>query len=385
MLKMELDEDLQNIAHENYEFKNWAKTFSCHPELLFTPKTELQVVKVVQLAKRMNKRIKVFGSGHSPSDLACTTEFLVNIDHMDGLLSVNKEKGRVTVQAGMSLHKLHVVLKENNLALSNLGSISDQSVAGVMATASHGTGAHFGCLSTLIVDMTMVTADGDMVTCSSSEHTELFNAAKCNLGCLGIVTRVTLQTEPAFRLEAIQRPYKFPDVLNDWDATIHSAEHVRVWWYPHTDDCVVWRANRTDKPKTIDLQTMTNTATSWWCERVLGFHIYQGLLNLTRYQPAVIPTLTQFMFNKVHSRPLHVVDDSHKIFNFDCLFPQYVNEWAIDWDDAPAALRQLDRFIKENNLKVHFPVEIRFVDQDDIWLSPAYGRKTCYIGVIMYR
>lgn len=69
---------------------------------------------------------------------------------MNELLDVNHEKHIVTVQAGMSLHKLHQVLKENNLALSNLGSISDQSVAGVMATASHGTGAHFGCLSTFV-------------------------------------------------------------------------------------------------------------------------------------------------------------------------------------------------------------------------------------------
>lgn len=105
---------------------------------------------MVELAKRTNKRIKVFGSGHSPSDLACTTDFLVNIDDMNSLLSINKDLCTVSVQAGMSLHKLHVVLKENNLALSNLGSISDQSVAGVMATASHGTGAHFGCMSTFV-------------------------------------------------------------------------------------------------------------------------------------------------------------------------------------------------------------------------------------------
>ncbi|CAO3608903.1 unnamed protein product [Cunninghamella echinulata] len=300
---------------------------------------------------------------------------------MNELLDVNHEKHTVTVQAGMSLHKLHVVLKENNLSLSNLGLISDQFIAGVMATASHGTGAHFGCLSTFIINMTLVTAEGKILFCSSTEEPEIFQAAKCNLGALGIVTQITLQTEPFFRLEAIQKPYKFPEVLNDWDATIHSAEHVRVWWYPHTDDCVVWRANRTDKPA----MASTSSSTGYLLDRVLGFHIYQGLLNMTRYQPSWIPSLTKFMYNKVHSRPFQVIDDSYKIFNFDCLFPQYVNEWAIDWADAPAALRDLEQFIHTNDLKVHFPVEIRFVEEDDIWLSPAYGRKTCYIGVIMYR
>ncbi|OAD74131.1 hypothetical protein PHYBLDRAFT_177426 [Phycomyces blakesleeanus NRRL 1555(-)] len=376
--KNQLPARLQDIAEEDHVFQNWAKTFSCTSELYFTPISEQQVIEIVLLAKKYKKNVKVCGSGHSPSDLACTKGFLINIDKLDTVLTVDDKKHTMTVEAGISLHKLHVVLRENGLSLSNLGSISDQSIAGVMATATHGTGAHYGCLSTLILDITLVTADGQVVYCSSSVQPDIFNAARCNLGALGVVTKVTLQAEPDFRLEAIQRPYKFPDVLADWTNVIHSAEHVRVWWYPHTDDCVVWRANRTTKPK-------EHKPTSWLIERGFGVHVYEAMLNTSRYQPALIPAITKLMFKTVHSREQHVVDDSNKVFNFDCLFPQYVNEWAIDWNDAPEALRQLDIFITQNDLKVHFPVEIRFVDEDDIWLSPAYGRKTCYIGVIMYR
>ncbi|KAG0172812.1 hypothetical protein DFQ28_007000 [Apophysomyces sp. BC1034] len=377
--KSQLEPSLQAIAQEDHVFQNWAKTFSCTPELYFTPSSEDEVIEIVRLANKHQKTIKVCGSGHSPSDLACTKGFLINLDAMNSLLGIDKEQCTATVEAGVSLHTLHQILGENGLALSNLGSISDQSIAGVMATATHGTGAHFGCLSTMILDMTLVTADGQLLHCSRAHLPDIFDAARCSLGALGIVTRVTLQAEPAFRLEAIQKPYKMPAVLADWDAVIHSAEHVRVWWYPHTDDCVVWRANRTEKPPTED------ASQSWLVERGIGVHFYQAVLNATRFKPTMIPRLTRFMFNKVHSRPQHVVGDSYKVFNFDCLFPQYVNEWAIPWVDAPEALRQLDAFIRTNDLKVHFPVEIRFVDEDDVWLSPAYGRKTCYIGVIMYR
>lgn len=226
--------------------------------------------------------------------------------------------------------------------------------------------------------MTLISADGSILHCSPSENTEVFEAARCSLGALGIITRMTLQAEPDFKLEAIQKPYKFSDVLNDWDAVIHSAEHARVWWYPHTDDCVVWRANRTTKE-------ILREGPSFFMENWYGFHAYQAMLNITRYSTYLIPYLTKMMFKTLHSSPVHVVDESNKVFNFDCLFPQYVNEWAVDWNEAPAVLRKLDKFINENDLKVHFPVEIRFVDQDDVWLSPAYGRKTCYIGVIMYR
>ncbi|KAG1472052.1 hypothetical protein G6F56_001766 [Rhizopus delemar] len=378
-IKLEqLEPELQGIAVDTYQFKNWSKTFSCSPELLFSPETENQVKKIILLASKFNKTLKAVGSGHSPSDLACSSGFMITLDRMNRLLNVNKTNNTVSVEAGMSLHTLHKVLRENGFSLSNLGSISDQSIGGVMATATHGTGAHFGCLSSLIVDLTLIAADGRVIFCSFQENRDIFEAARCSLGALGIITRMSLKVEPDFRLEAIQKPEKFSKVLKNWDAVIHSSEHTRVWWYPHTDDCVVWKANRTDKPK-------YRSAPSYFMERIYGFHIYQALLNITRYGTSLIPLLTKMMFNTLHSKPVHLVDDSNKIFNFDCLFPQYVNEWAIDWKDAPAALQKLDRFINENDLKVHFPVEIRFVDQDDIWLSPAYGRKTCYIGVIMYR
>lgn len=120
------------------------------------------------------------------------------------------------------------------------------------------------------------------------------------------------------------------------------------------------------------------------------------------------------MFWATQSRPIERVDDSVRVFNFDCLFPQYVNEWSIPWSRTAEALRALDQFIengsvkvesgvgldestdakdghalkvvrKEAGLKVHFPIEIRFVKKDDVWLSPAYGVDSCYIGIIMYR
>ncbi|KAI9480531.1 MAG: D-arabinono-1,4-lactone oxidase-domain-containing protein [Benjaminiella poitrasii] len=303
---------------------------------------------------------------------------MINIDNLNNLLKVDKKNCRATVEAGIKLHKLHIVLRENGLAVSNLGSISDQTVAGVMATATHGTGANFGCLSTMIVDLTLITANGDKLFCSDKENKEVFEAARCSLGALGIITSMTLQVEPDFKLEAVQKPYKFSDILNDWDAVIHSSEHTRIWWYPHTDDCVVWKANRTTKE-------LSRSGPSNLMEWGWGFHAYQAMLNIARFNTSLIPYLTKLMFRTLHSQPIRVVDASDKVFNFDCLFPQYVNEWAIDWKDAPDALRKLNKFITESNLKVHFPVEIRFVDEDDVWLSPAYGRKTCYIGVIMYR
>ncbi|KAG2183308.1 hypothetical protein INT43_006313 [Umbelopsis isabellina] len=373
-----LSVDLQKIAKEGHHFRNWANTFGCSPELYFEPSTEREIVEIIQLATKNKKGIKVVGSGHSPSDLALTNDYMISIHKLNRLLAVDNDKGIITVEAGMDLHTLHQVLKNNGLALSNLGSISDQSVAGVMATASHGTGTGYGSLSTMIVDLTLVNGKGERLFCSTTSNSDVFEAARCSLGALGVITRMSLKVEPEFRLEAKQVPAKFEDVLQNWDTVTNSAEHVRVWWFPHTQDCVVWRANRTDKP-------VSNNPPSWLKYTFVGFHVYQFALNIARYRQSMIPSLTKFFYNNVHSSPTEVVDESYKVFNFDCLFPQYVNEWAIPLEKAPEALRRLDNFINTSELKVHFPVEIRFVDEDDVWMSPSFGRKTCYIGVIMYR
>ncbi|KAF9935415.1 hypothetical protein FBU30_000013 [Linnemannia zychae] len=393
-----LQRGLHKISAPNKVFQNWARTFQCMPEQYYTPTTEDEVVKIIHLARISGKHVKAIGTGHSPSDLACTDGFMINTDKLNNLISVDEANRTVTVQAGMKLHKLHDILELRDLAMSNLGSISDQSVAGVMATATHGTGAEYPSLCASVLALTLITATGEVISCSKTERADIFNAAVCSLGALGIITRITLQCEPAFRLENKQEPAKLNDVLNNLDSIIHSAEHVRLWWYPHTDNVVVWRANRTTKE--ISLPT-----SSWRTSRWFTVHFYEGLLYICRFIPRLIPTLSRFMFWATQSKPIERVDTSVKIFNFDCLFSQYVNEWSIPWSRTAEALKALDLFIesgivqndtnskdatenanrKGEPLKVHFPVEIRFVKKDDVWLSPAYGVDSCYIGIIMYR
>ncbi|KAJ2717605.1 D-arabinono-1,4-lactone oxidase [Coemansia sp. Benny D115] len=129
---------------------------------------------------------------------------------------------------------------------------------------------------------------------------------------------------------------------------------------------------------------------SLWRDRLYGFHYYQLQLFKARFTPDDIPRLAAEHFESRFNRRIEWVDSSHTVFNFDCLFPQYVNEWAVPWLNAPEALRQLRVWInaegrKPGGVRVHFPVEVRFVRDTDVWLSPAFGQAVCYIGIIMYR
>ncbi|GAA1802927.1 hypothetical protein GCM10009835_22240 [Planosporangium flavigriseum] len=134
-------------------------------------------------------RVKAVGSGHSFTATAATSGVRVELGALAGLVSIDPTARLVTVQAGMTLRRLNAVLAAHGLALPNLGDIDTQPVAGALATGTHDTGAGFGCLSTFVEDMEIVTGTGEMIRCSSPD---LLRAAAVNIGTLGIVTELTL-------------------------------------------------------------------------------------------------------------------------------------------------------------------------------------------------
>eukprot|EP00842_Homolaphlyctis_polyrhiza_P001343 jgi/Hompol1/2209/HPOL_002862-RA len=366
-------------ATTGHTFQNWAKTFGCKPALFVAAQTEDDVAAAIAHAKAQRLKVRAVGSGHSPSDLACTAGLMLSINALDRVINVDTDRMQVTVEAGIKLEKLNDLLDRLGWAMPNLGSISEQTIAGAISTGTHGTGINFGVLATSIVELRLATSSGDFLTLSRSESPDLFLASLCSLGCLGIITRVTIQAVPAFRIKAEQFPISFSDMIKDFQSHVKSADHVRFWWFPHTDNCIVWKGERTNEPP-------APIKTNWLKDTLLGVHLYEMSLFFSTLVPSLVPTINKRYFDRFFSKSLSTTDKSFKVFNFDCLFSQYVTEWAIPWELAPKALERLKAFIEAHpEVVAHSPVEIRFVKGDDILLSMSEGHDTCFIGIIMYR
>lgn len=129
--------------------------------------------------------------------------------------------------------------------MSNLGSISDQTLAGVVSTATHGSGVTFGVLSTMVLELELMLADGSVVTCSDSSRPELFKASLCGLGATGLILSIKLKVEPAFLLKDEQDTIDFGSFIDDFDNLISSAEHTRFWWFVQNDLVRTSALNRT--------------------------------------------------------------------------------------------------------------------------------------------
>ena len=129
-------------------FRNWGRTVEAAPAKVCTPANVAEVVAQVQDAAREGGSVRVVGGAHSFSPVCATSQTLMSLDRLAGLIEVEPESRRVRVHAGMRLHALGASLAEHGLALENMGDIDVQSIAGAVSTGTHGTGDTLGSLST---------------------------------------------------------------------------------------------------------------------------------------------------------------------------------------------------------------------------------------------
>src|SRR5689334_18935008 len=147
---------------------------------------------------------------------------------MTGVLHLDPDARLVTVLAGTRLRDLSAVLLNRGWTLPIVGSIQAQTIAGAIATGTHGSSLVHGNLASLVHAMRVVDGTGDVVELGPDDPR--LDGARVHLGALGVVTEVTLRIEPAFRLRQEFEHVPVDEV--DLDAAATSAEYAKVWWLP---------------------------------------------------------------------------------------------------------------------------------------------------------
>ena len=143
---------------------------------------------------------RVLGGGHSFNRIADTPGLLVALAGLPSEIDLDPGRCVVTVGGGVSYENLAPELHRAGFALPALGSLPQLTVAGAVATASHGSGDGCGNLATSVSAMELLTATGERVTLSRDHDGDRFRGAVTALGALGVVTRLTLDLEPTFQL-----------------------------------------------------------------------------------------------------------------------------------------------------------------------------------------
>lgn len=372
----DIPESLKPFVTKKVIHSTWAGTFLCKPQAIFQPRNVEEIQELIKQARLHGKTIMTVGSGHSPSDLTMTTEWLCNLDKFNHVLleepyyapkSPTDDTPEIkfvdlTVEAGTRIFELNEYLKRNNLAIQNLGSISDQSIAGLISTGTHGSTQYHGLVSQQVVSVKFLNSAGELITCSSVDKPEYFRAILLSLGKIGIITHVTLRTCPKYTIKSKQEIINFETLLNNWDNLWLESEFIRIWWFPYTNKCVLWRANKSTDP-------LSDPRPSWYGTK-LGRFFYESLLWVSVHLfPRLTPFVEKFVFGQQYGEVETLgkgdiaVQNSVEGLNMDCLFSQFVNEWSSPLNSGPEILTELKKIITDasqtGDFFVHAPIEVR--------------------------
>ena len=355
-------------------WRNWAGNQRTDPVRTVAAHDTGDVVAAVKDAARDGLRLKAIGSGHSFTAIAVPDDVAVRAPSDPRLLQVDAT-GLATVPAGMTLRTLNPLLWARGWALPNLGDIDAQTVAGAIATGTHGTGARHRGLADQVRALELVTADGAVRGCSPSENADVFAAARVGLGALGILVSVTLQTVAAFRLHAIEAARPLEGALELFDG---DDDHVEFFWFPHTDVAATKCNNPTDADGPA-----RGRVSEWVGDELIGNGAFALVSRLGAAAPRLVPGLNRFAAGQfAHSE---YVDRSYRVFTSPRRVRFLEMEYAVPRAALPDAFAGLRRVVQRHGQAVTFPVEVRVAAADDIPLSTAAGRDSAYLAVHVHR
>ncbi|TIB83685.1 L-gulonolactone/D-arabinono-1,4-lactone oxidase [Wallemia mellicola] len=381
----ELNNRIDGLSISNGSIENWAKTFVATPQRIFQPNTIEDVEYIIEAAFRQQIRVKPVGVWHSPSDLSCSDEWMIRMHKLAGVINVDTTSRQITVYSGTLLREINEKLEENNLAMPILGSISDQTIAGCLATATHGSGIQYRSMSSYVRSLSLLLSNGDILECSNTSHSDLFNATLCSLGATGVILTITLSVDEKFNLHEIVMPLSFDDYMSseaEWLERWYTAPFVKALWVPQANGISLFQSYKSFS----DVFSTGNTLGGFLFSLVL-----QPLLLVKKYIPMIAPLISNLAWRYLFGSYSQRVDKSFNVFNMDCGLLQYTTEWSVPLSKGYKCLLELNEWLKYEN-DVDFPLEIRVAKSDDIFLSPAnkitpYGQESHYlwIGVIKYK
>ena len=361
-------------------WRNWSGTETADPLSTVRPRDRAQITDAVRAARRAGRRVRPLGNGHSFTGIGSPDGAVaLDLAAWTGIERADPSTGLVDVRGGTPLHQLNRELAEHGLAMTNLGDVDRQTVAGALATGTHGTGAAFGGLATQVEALEIVLADGSAQRCDAAQNPELFQAARVGLGALGVVTSVTLRCVPAFALAADERSEPLDSVLERFPELTAQHDHVEFYWFPHGSRALVKSNDRLPAGSPVRPLGAVRQFAEY---QVLENWAFGALCRTGRRIPRLVPALTRLAGRAWSARSYS--DRSDRVFVTGRSVRFLECEYAVPLADLPAVLRELRSIVDGLERPVMFPVEVRVAAADDIWLSTAHQRPTAYIAVHQY-
>lgn len=315
-------------------WSNWSGRHNGKVRELHFVRSEADAAALVAQTARAGRTMRTAGAGHSHAPLVLHDDLIVDTRGLAGIVATDTDRSIARIRAGTRIHALGRPLHDAGLALCNQGDIDEQTIGGAVATGTHGTGRRLGNLSSAVIGAQVVLASGEIIDCDVDHEPDLFRIIRLNLGAVGLVTCLTLQLRPAYRLRETGAQMSWPTLAPQLQTLIEQHQRFEFFWYPHNDQCMTKAIDETLEPPQYPLAAEGRRLA--WNYEVLPNH-----------------------------RP-------HRHTEM---------EYSTAADQGPACFQAIRDLLRRDFPSLAWPVEYRTVAADDVWLSMANGRDTVTISV----
>jgi FAD/FMN-containing dehydrogenase len=301
------------------------------------PKSQEELLRAIDDARRTGKKLRVAGSGHSSSALVKTSDVLLRMQHFSGIDDLDADNARAWVGSGTPLKQLGQLLHDAGWSMENLGDVDTQTIAGVAATGTHGSGRTLKNISSTVDGVRGVDGRGQPFEWLEEREPDLLRAAQVSLGALGIFSSLRLRLEPAYRLRRREHFAHTADVMKHFEGIANAHRNFDFYWYPRRDDVKV----RTLNPPQAAEYPMPFARL---VDEEVGFS--------------------------------HEIIARERTLKFEEL------EYFLPADAGLACFQELrERILSRHRKHVGWRVLFRLIARDDAWLSPVYERDSVAISV----
>lgn len=357
-------------------WKNWAKNVEFKPKTFIKVNSVKEIQHLVKQANETKTKIRVSASGHSFSRVCETNDLLIDISNLAGVIDVDQEKKQMTFWAGTRIREIGQLCVKHNMAQENLGDYDCQTLAGAVSTGTHGSGKYLGNIPKQIVAFWIVNPKGELVECSAEQNSDLFEAGRVSIGLLGVLVKVKLQLVETYKLKCESSRVNLLEILDDIPQLLEENRNLEFFYFPMTKYAQCKKMNITDEPvqdpvwkNYIHQTVIENYCLKALCSVTAKFKLSAKKIN---------ELMAKFVDNDTRINVYNKVLATERSVRF------LEMELSIPAEHFKAFFLKVYHLINEKKYDVFFPIEIRWVNKDSIWLSHAYNRDSVYFAFHTY-
>ena len=347
-------------AMQTEPLRNWAGNYQYSANSITSARSLAEIQDFV----RKHAHFKVLGTRHCFNAIADSADQFLSLREMNEIVGLDRAERTVTIQSGMSYGQLCPSLDRDGFALHNLASLPHISVAGACATGTHGSGVNNGNLSTAVSAFEIVTAGGDVLTIARGKDLRTFQATVVNLGALGVVTKVTLDVQPAFTmrqdvyldLPMAQVREHFEDIV----AAGYSVSLFTDWQRGRVNE--VWVKRRVAAGETV------TALQDFYGARPATTHVHP-IVELSAENCTAQMGVAGPWYERLPHFRMGFTPSSGK---------ELQSEYFVARSNAVDAISAVERL--RDHVSPHLLItELRTIAADDLWMSPCYKRPSLAI------